>query len=130
MKSFAHYLKEESKKPKVTLWTNPKHLGADVNDEDFSHIEPSNIPVDDVVGLEPEQKMEIPSSKKNMEQIASSIKKGEKIKPILVRKHGKGFQILDGHHRYHAHRMAGSSHISARVVPDEDIEVRDDIPES
>lgn len=128
MKRFLAYLREQKRKPRITLWTNPKHLGADVNDNDFSDIEASDIPIGDLQGIEPEQKMELPSSKKNMEQIAASIQKGEKIEPILVRRHGKGFQILDGHHRYHAHRMVGSQNISARIVPDEYIEVRDDVP--
>jgi hypothetical protein len=40
--------------------------------------------------------------------------------PIVVKPHGNGYNILDGHHRYAAHKAAGSKGMWAVVVKDGD----------
>jgi predicted chitinase len=51
--------------------------------------------------------------------------KGKELPPILVRKYKDGYQVLDGHHRFHAYKKAGLKTILAKLVPDEDIKVVD-----
>jgi hypothetical protein len=128
MKSFKQYINEEKKSPRITLWLNPKYLGATPHTDNFDDIPNQHVPITDIKGIEPEDKMNIPSSQHNMQNIAKSIRNGENIPPILLRKHEDGYQILDGHHRFYAHKLVGSPTIISKVVPDEDIHVRHDVP--
>jgi hypothetical protein len=41
---------------------------------------------------------------------------------LLVRKYKKGYQVLDGHHRFWAYKKLGVKSIPVQVVPDKDIE--------
>jgi hypothetical protein len=65
--------------------------------------------------------IELLESIKNIKALASVYSKGKKMDPILVRKKGDKFQILDGHHRYTAAKLAGLSSLNAIIVPDENI---------
>jgi len=49
------------------------------------------------------------------------LKKGKKLPPVLLRKYKNGYQILDGHHRYKAYRVAGTEMIPSRIIPPERI---------
>jgi hypothetical protein len=127
MKSFKQYINEEKKRPRITLWLNPEYLGATPH-TDFDDIPNQHVPITDIQGIEPEDKMNIPSSQHKMQNIANSIRNGENIPPILLRKHEDGYQVLDGHHRFYAHRLAGSPTVLSKVIPHKDIRVRHDIP--
>jgi ParB-like chromosome segregation protein Spo0J len=48
---------------------------------------------------------------------------GEKIPPIMVKKHEDKYMVLDGHHRYFAARLAGIRAIPAIVIPDDKITI-------
>jgi hypothetical protein len=81
-----------------------------------------NIPANQLVGSEPDDKMNQPKSKANVEKILSGLKQGAKLPPLLVRKYKNGYQVLDGHHRFWAYKLSGVKNIPAQIVPDSDIE--------
>ena len=106
----------------VKLYTDPSYYGADV-DEDATKGRPSvSLDIKDLVGFEPDEKMEDPKSASAVESIRKDILAGKTMPPILVRKHGEGYQVLDGHHRFHGHKKAGEEKIKAIIVPDDEIE--------
>jgi len=106
---------------KIRLYTDPDYFGAEVDDYQASGPV-QNIPVDQLVGFEPDSKMQQPESRANVEKIIAGIKRGDDIPPILVREYKDGYQILDGHHRFRAYKLLGVKSIPAQVVPDSDIE--------
>lgn len=106
---------------KIRLYTDPDYFGAEVDDYQASGPV-VNIPVDLLVGFEPDSKMQQPKSKANVEKIIAGIKRGDDIPPILVREYKDRYQILDGHHRFQAYKLLGVKSIPAQVVPDSDIE--------
>ena len=131
MYSFLKFILETTTPKRVTIWTNPDYLGADIHRDNHDDLPNENLEIGSIQGIEPEDKMKDPSSNENMRNIANAITsgKGNTIPPILVmRDKSKGYKILDGHHRYHAHRLANSTHITAKVVPEEQIEYRNDVP--
>jgi ParB-like chromosome segregation protein Spo0J len=81
-----------------------------------------NIPANQLVGFEPDDKMTQPKSKANVEKIVAGLKKGVKLPPLLVRKYKDGYQVLDGHHRFWAYKLVGVKSIPAQLVPAKDIE--------
>jgi len=107
---------------KVKLYTNPGYFGAEVDDTGFDSLPAVNIPTNQLVGFEPDDKMNQPKSKANVEKIVADLKKGDKLPPILVRKYKNGYQVLDGHHRFWAYKLLGVKSIPSRIVPDSDIE--------
>ncbi len=112
---------------KVTLYTDPKYFGADVKDNAGEGLSVQEIPLNKLVGFEPDDKMQDPKSAANMSKMVELLKagKGKDLPPILVRKYKDGYQVLDGHHRFHAYKKAGMKTIPGKVVPDEDIETID-----
>ena len=106
----------------VKLYTDPSYYGADV-DEDATKGRPSvSLDIKDLVGFEPDEKMENPKSAAAVESIKNDILAGKTMPPILVRKYGEGYQVLDGHHRFHGHKKAGEKEIKAIIIPDDEIE--------
>jgi hypothetical protein len=81
-----------------------------------------NIPAIQLVGFEPDDKMNQPKSKANVEKIVAGLKQGAKLPPLLVRKYKNGYQVLDGHHRFWAYKLLGVKSIPAQIVPDSDVE--------
>jgi len=107
---------------KVKLYTDPSYFGAEVDDTGFDSLPVVNISADRLVGFEPDNKMNQPKSKANVEKIVAGLKQGAKLPPLLVRKYKNGYQVLDGHHRFWAYKLLGVKSIPSRIVPDEDIE--------
>jgi hypothetical protein len=106
---------------KITLSTDPNWYGATV--DNYQATGPVvNIPANQLVGFEPDDKMNQPKSKVNVEKIVAGLKQGAKLPPLLVRKYKNGYQVLDGHHRFWAYKLLGVKSIPAQVVPAEDIE--------
>ena len=106
---------------KITLSTDPNWYGAEV--DDYKATGPVvTIPANRLVGFEPDDKMNQPASKANVEKIVAGLKQGAKLPPLLVRKYKNGYQVLDGHHRFWAYKLLGVKNIPAQIVPDEDIE--------
>lgn len=121
-------LKESAK---VVLYTDPDYYGADVSDDAGEGLPVKSIPLDKLVGFEPDDKMKAANSASNMGKMVDLIKsgKGMNLPPILVRKYKGGYQVLDGHHRFHAYKAAGAKTIPGKIIPDSDIEVKDKGPE-
>ena len=106
---------------KITLSTDPNWYGATV--DNYQATGPVvNIPANQLVGFEPDDKMNQPKSKVNVEKIVAGLKQGAKLPPLLVRKYKNGYQVLDGHHRFWAYKLLGVKSIPAQIVPDSDIE--------
>lgn len=59
-----------------------------------------------------------PNTNRYINDMAKSIKQGYEIPPIVVRRTGTTYQVIDGHHRLEAHKRAGVKHIDAHVVHD------------
>jgi len=107
---------------KITLSTDPSYYGA-IGLENYKATGPVvNIPANQLVGFEPDDKMNQPKSKANVEKIVAGLKQGDKLPPLLVRKYKNGYQVLDGHHRFWAYKLLGVKSIPAQIVPDSDIE--------
>jgi hypothetical protein len=106
---------------KITLSTDPDWYGATI--DNYKATGPViDISADQLVGFEPDDKMDQPKSKENVKKIVSGLKKGDKLPPLLVRKYKKGYQVLDGHHRFWAYKSLGVKSIPVQVVPATDIE--------
>lgn len=123
--------KKHTNESKVTLYTDPSYFGADVSDNAGEGLSVQEIPLDKLVGFEPDEKMQDTKSAANMSKMVDLLKtgKGKELPPILVRKYKNGYQVLDGHHRFHAYKKAGLKTIPAKLVPDEDIKVIDKVDE-
>ena len=106
---------------KIKLSTDPNWYGAEVGDYKASGPV-VNIPANRLVGFEPDDKMNQPASKANVEKIVAGLKQGAKLPPLMVRQYKNGYQVLDGHHRFWAYKLLGVKSIPAQVVPEEDIE--------
>lgn len=106
---------------KIRLSTDPNWYGAEVGDYKASGPV-VNIPTNRLVGFEPDDKMNQPASKANVEKIVAGLKQGAKLPPLLVRQYKNGYQVLDGHHRFWAYKLLGVKSIPAQVVPTEDVE--------
>jgi hypothetical protein len=74
--------------------------------------------------------MKSAKSSANMEKMVKLIKsgKGSDLPPILVRRYEGGYQVLDGHHRYHAYTAAGAKTIPAKLIPADEIKIIDKAP--
>lgn len=116
---------------KVTLYTDPNYFGADVSDDAGLGLPVKDIPLAKLVGFETDEKMQDPKSSANMRKMVDLIKsgKGSELPPILVRRYEGGYQVLDGHHRFHAYKAAGAKTIPGKILPDSDIEVKDKGPQ-
>ena len=124
-------VKESHKdKAKIKLYTDPKYFGAEVDDSAGDGKPVVNIQLADLVGFEPDEKMKDAKSAANMSKMVKLIKagKGDELPPILARRYKGGYQVLDGHHRFHAYQAAGAKTIPAKVIPADEIEVIDKAP--
>jgi len=127
MLSFLHFI-NEALVHKVHTVNNDDEIGADINirgsdsankhKQDFVH----KIPISRISTHEPLHKTNKDSSsdesETNIQSIIKGIKRGDKIEPIKLRRHGKtgNYQVLDGHHRLEAHKRLGVKHISANII--------------
>jgi hypothetical protein len=119
MQSFKYFFVEQQNK--ITLSTNPAWFGAN-GTENYKPTGPvTTISTKQLVGFEPDEKMNQPKSKANVEKIITGLKNNDNIPPILVRKYKTGYQVVDGHHRFWAFKQLGKNSIPAYIVPPEDI---------
>jgi len=85
---------------KIKLSKDPKYFGA-VGVEKYKATGPQvNIPIKQLVGFEPEDKMRDPKSMAKVDAIAKAVQNNKSIPPILARKYKNGYQVIDGHHRF------------------------------
>ena len=108
---------------KITVY--PKDQGVDVDDPDGElETAPTTIlPLDSLALNEPANKMKSPESRKTLKSLIKALKDGQTLPPLVVRKLGDGYQILDGHHRYFAMKALDIKNTKAVIVPPEDIKI-------
>jgi hypothetical protein len=120
-KQSSNHKQQNVNEGKITLSTDPNWYGATV--DNYQATGPVvNIPANQLVGFEPDDKMNQPKSKANVEKILAGLKQGAKLPPLLVRKYKNGYQVLDGHHRFWAYKLSKVKNIPSQIVPDSDIE--------
>ena len=108
---------------KIKLSRDPKYFGAvGVEKYNSSGLPVMNIPIKQLVGFEPEDKMRDPKSMAKVDQIAKAVQNKQALPPILAMKYKNGYQVIDGHHRFWGQRKAGANFIKAKIVPPQDIE--------
>lgn len=112
----------------AVISTDPKNMGADVDDDGKNEEPVISIPLERIVPFEPVSKMREPSSKKNMFNIAKAFRLGHKVDPILVRKSKDGYTVIDGHHRFFAAKIAGMKTIRAKILLPKNIEIKENTP--
>ena len=101
---------------KAQISTDPNETGAWVQDDNKKPEKTAILPVSKISVLEPDDKFDDPQYAANLKKILKAVKAGKELPPILVRRLGNGFQIIDGHHRFKAYRMAGKKYIPARII--------------
>lgn len=114
--------KQTNEVAKVRISKDPDDLGAYVDDE--GDPEPTvMLPIALITGvLEPDDMHQTkPGAPQKIARMAKAIKSGKHMPPILVRRHSDGYQVMDGHHRFKAYRLAKSDEIPARIVDPENI---------
>ena len=81
---------------KIKLSRDPKYFGAVGLEKYNSNGLPiMNIPVKQLVGFEPEDKMRDPKSMAKVDQIAKAVQNRQNMPPILARKYKSGYQVID-----------------------------------
>lgn len=118
MISFKKYLEESY----VHLSYNPDDFGAYVyGNEDDEKV--TNLGSEEITsGFEPADKMEDGDNTKRVDKMVNHLSGGGTLPPIYVRKHDAGgYQVLDGHHRWTAHKKYGSKTIPVIIVDPERI---------
>ena len=100
---------------KIKLGTDLEDMGSWVTDKGQS--EPTvMLPVSKLTNFEPDDKFEKPENAKNLDNMVKVLKAGKELPPILARRQGLGYQVLDGHHRFMAYKLLGKKYIPARIV--------------
>lgn len=58
-----------------------------------------------------------PLDRKKVTQYRQALRRGDTFPPIYVEKYRVGlYEVMDGYHRYHAHRLEGRKTIRVRVI--------------
>ena len=81
---------------------NPR-TGSSLHEIDISKISPNPFQPRREFGAE------------EIQELADSIKEKGLLQPVLLRKHGDGYQLVAGERRYRAYKLLGKTHISAQV---------------
>lgn len=122
---FKEYLAE---KIRVELSHNPEARGSNVR---YKHLNETvvKLPVKDIITFEGDDKTEegtaSPESRKNVERIKRALQHGKKVEPIIVIRKGNGYMVVDGHHRFQAHKELGLETVEARIVRKHNIKYLD-----
>lgn len=109
----------------AVISTDPRNMGADIDDDGKNEEPIVLIPLDKITPFEPASKMKIPSSKRNMFNIAKAFRLGHKVDPILVRKSRDGYIVVDGHHRFFAAIIAGMRTIRAKILLPKNVVIKE-----
>ena len=125
-----HMQEPVSEGAEITMWTNPEYQGADVDDKYYKKQPVKRVDVSKLTPFEPADKMDPKDNHDNMMKFVDKIKAGEKVKPIVIVPHEGKLLVVDGHHRYFAHKKAGVDKIRAVIADPKDLTWRDDVPES
>lgn len=124
--------KIEQRKPGIEMYDKKvrivigKHeAGANIDYSVCENIATTELFLDEIARLEPESKMKSEESERIIQELVDVIQQGKKndLPPILVRIIDKGYQIIDGHHRYQAHLNAEIESILVKIIPESEIEI-------
>lgn len=69
------------------------------------------VRIKDLIPFEPDEKMETPEARSNIDRIKKAIQSGKKLPPLVTRNTKKGRQVIDGHHRLKAHKELGTKKV-------------------
>ena len=108
---------------RAILHTDPDFYGASVESPQKIQEPVVMIPANKIKVFEPDSKFDDPQHATNLNNIKRALKKGQKIPPILVRRIGTHFQVLDGHHRFRAYRDLKIKQIPSRIIKPQNIKV-------
>jgi hypothetical protein len=114
---------DRSNKLKISIYPNQQGVDIDDPEEYLKTLSPLEIPLSQLRLNEPASKMKQPESRKQLKKFIDKIRRGMNINPIVVRKLDDKYQILDGHHRFFAHKALGLDKIKAVVVEPRFIEI-------
>lgn len=101
--------------------------GASIQQDSHSFVKTKHLSMKDVVPFEPSsEKIKAPSSSQTFHSLVKTIKSGNRssVPPIVVAEHPKvpgKYVVVDGHHRYEAHKTAGSKLIKAQIVANKNL---------
>lgn len=68
------------------------------------------------VVLDPRLQSRTETNEQTIEEYADAIKLGDEFPPLLVYFCGTNYWLVDGYHRYHAHKKAGKAGVTCEVV--------------
>ena len=122
--SFTTPGREMDEVAKVKISTDPNDFGAYVRDG--GKDEPTvMLPIKKINQvLEPDDLHQTkPGAPERIKNMVIAIRQGKSLPPILVRRHKLGYQVLDGHHRFKAYKIAKATKIPARIVDPKNITV-------
>lgn len=89
----------------ATLSRDPNYFGATIEGKPKS--KKRKVGVKKLKGFEPDEKMKSPESRAKVDSIKQAIKAGVKMPRIVT--HGK--TVIDGHHRFQAHKELGTKNV-------------------
>lgn len=115
---------------KIKMYPGNQGVDIDMDKSDsaeYKRYPKKDIPLQDLILNEPASKMKSAESIENLKSLLKLLKNGKKLDPILVRKFGSKYQILDGHHRYFANKIAGNEFVTSIIIPEDDIEFLEEI---
>lgn len=107
---------------KVRLSLDPNDMGAYVHDEGMP--EPTvMLPIEEIrYVFEPDELHQTKNgAPQKISKMVKAIMNGKQMPPILVRKYKDGYQVMDGHHRFKAYRLAKATEVPVRIVDPENI---------
>lgn len=68
--------------------------------------------------LDPKLQSRTETNEQTIEDYADAIKLGDEFPPLLIYFDGTHYWLVDGYHRYHAHKKAGKAGVTCEVVND------------
>lgn len=66
--------------------------------------------------LDPKLQSRVETNEQTIEEYAEAIKLGDEFPPLLSYFDGTHYWLVDGYHRYHAHKKAGKAGVSCEIV--------------
>lgn len=102
-------------------------IGNTINRDNRTNVVKKHIPLHKLMPYEnSSEKIKGIKSRQTVDSLVNTIKSGKKhtIPPITVMKHpvmSGHYIVLDGHHRYEAHKKANSRLVSSEIVPDKNM---------
>lgn len=121
---------ETSQKPHSRKWLREMSWSTieveHPDDYNFEKLPIETLQMTDIIGCELSEKMNSISSAFKVTDMAEMLRNGTYTElPMYVQRYQHDYQAGDGHHRYHAQRIAGVAMIEAKVISEEDIRYTD-----